>query len=86
MLSISATSKPGQTQAVRQKAADSLTISSISGPTEASYLFADTSEAIYLSKFTDSRISFVNQIPAELLGKLIKLLRKTMLSCMQEQN
>ncbi|KIV92424.1 hypothetical protein PV10_03724 [Exophiala mesophila] len=39
----------------------------ISGPTEASYLFADPSEAIYLSKYIESRISFVNQIPAELL-------------------
>lgn len=50
--------------------AEPLTIYSIPGPTEASYLFADSTDAIYLSRFTDSRISFVNQIPAELLGKL----------------
>lgn len=38
-------------------------------PLEASFVFATTTEANYLSRFVDARISCINHIPVELLGK-----------------
>ncbi|CRG83449.1 Isoleucine--tRNA ligase [Talaromyces islandicus] len=37
----------------------------------ASYLFSDAGSAKYLSQFITSRVSFINQIPIEILGKFI---------------
>jgi hypothetical protein len=33
------------------------------------YVFAATEEAVYVSRHVDSRISFTNHIPIELLGE-----------------
>jgi hypothetical protein len=41
-------------------------------PLAASYVFADPPAAKYLTQFVKSRASFVNHIPARLLGQLLK--------------
>jgi hypothetical protein len=33
------------------------------------YIFAASEEAIYVSRFVDSRISYINHVPLELLGE-----------------
>lgn len=43
-------------------------------PLEGSYVFGAAKEANYLSRFIDARISHINHIPLELLGKAYALL------------